>query len=271
MTEHVNPIALIDRVNPYRNDALAAIPGRDERLERTWESISHRINSVRPATSARFRVGRRSVFAAAAIAALALPALALSGVGGFFGFGNPGTPVSTGQVDLSDVQILRQDKVDIGAGVKLLAVRNGIAFYASRRDDGATCLLTGAANGSAPTTITIGTPCEADFPSSAQPILGQYALKRSPLQPRAGAGGVQAKLGPPTVSSVAGLAADGVATVEALDTKGAVILEAPVTNNVYSSVSASNAPAGPAAEIVALDAAGNRIYSERIPQMGTGG
>jgi hypothetical protein len=212
--------------------------------------------------SAIARPRRRAAVAAAVVVALTLPALAFSGfLDSLFGFSNPGTSVSTGALDLSDAQILQQHGIDVGRGIKLLATRDGIAFYATHATDGSTCLLSGPAGGTAPTSILIGTPCERDFPSPQQPLLGAYVLVRKPVT-------TSGKLGLQSVAGLYGLAADGVAAVEAIDANGNVILKAPVTDNVYRTFLDPQHTdiSVPAAKIVALNANGNVVYTEAIPQ-----
>jgi hypothetical protein len=268
MKEHLDPIAVLERMNPIRGNQLAIAPGRSARLERTWDVIRERMNGHDRSKTPAIRVRRRGVLAAAVVAVLAIPALAFSGIAGsLFGFGNQGTAVSTSQLALSDAQTLRQHNVDVGAGVKLLAVRSGLALYASRTTDGETCFLAGPAEGTAPTAIAFGTPCASNFPSADKPILGDTVFRRSPV-----AG--HTELGPQTLAAVYGLAADGVASVEVLDADGGVIANAPVTENVYSNRLPTSAPGTTAptpTKIVALDAAGKRVYTEQIPQMGFGG
>jgi hypothetical protein len=227
--------------------------------------------------SAIARPRRRAAVSAAVAVALTLPALAFSGfLDSLFGFSNPGTSVSTGALDLSNAQILQQHGIDVGRGIKLLATRDNIAIYASRTIDGRTCLLTGPASGTAPTIITIGTLCESGFPSSQHPLLGNYVLVRKPVTPIQGPAPAigstaplnEGKLGAQSVGGLEGLAADGVATVEAIDADGNVILKAPVVDNVYFArrdVQHLDITV-PAAKIVALDADGNVVHTELIPQ-----
>jgi hypothetical protein len=210
---------------------------------------------VRPARRTLTR--RRAVVAAAVAVALAAPALALSGVlGSLFGLSNAGTPASTERVDLGDLQILHDDHVDLSAGVTLLATRDATAFYITRTDDGRTCLLTGPAGGTEPARITINTPCERNFPSATRPILGYYVLARAPRSD------VQ------SIFALRGLAADGVASVDAVDASGRVLMQAPVTDNVYSTDhSSSHAPGGASVtRIEARDSAGNVVHSVTVPQ-----
>jgi hypothetical protein len=271
----LDPIRLLAAANPRPASdptALAYVAERD--------AVRATIDRRRSQGSGRrsLHASRRPAIIGAAIAVvLAVPALAFSGVfDSLFGFSNQGTSVSTSQLELNTVQILEQDNVDIGAGITLLATRDDIAIYASRTIDGRTCLLTGPASGTAPTIITIGTLCESGFPSSQHPLLGNYVLVRKPVTPIQGPAPAigstaplnEGKLGAQSVGGLEGLAADGVATVEAIDADGNVILKAPVVDNVYFArrdVQHLDITV-PAAKIVALDADGNVVHTELIPQ-----
>lgn len=249
------------------NDDFSLPPLRDLPPRRLAQRAQHLHTEVTKEPRPRFApkglgrsVGTRrpalALIGAALATALAVPALAFSGVlDSLFGLSNGGTPVSTAGVNLNDAQILREDHVDVGGGVTLLAARGSTAFYASRTNDGRTCLLTGPAAGNAPTRITINTPCERDFPSATQPILGFYVLSREP--------GSRVQ----SIAALRGLAADGVATVVAVDANGNVLLSAPVKDNVYSADRAGEpAAATSVASIEARDSAGAVVYTEPIPR-----
>jgi hypothetical protein len=265
-----DPIGVLAAANPLPASDVAALddsPAREAIRETIDWRRSHTVTS-----DVAVRSWRPAMIAIAAAVALGLPALAFSGVlDSLFGFSNQGTSVNTSQLDLNDAQILEHDNVDVGAGVKLLATRDGQSFYAARASDGRICLLNGPAGGTAPTTITIGTPCERGFPSPQHPILGMYVLVRKAATPPEPG---QPQLIPPqSVAGLHGLAADGIASVEAIDANGNVILQAPVTDNVYDArLDPQNTVITvPAAKIVALDANGNVVYTELIPQPANGG
>jgi hypothetical protein len=253
-------ISTLAAANPLPANEVAAL--EDSPARETIRASIDRRRSHDPAPRPADNRSRRPFIIGGAVAvALAVPALAFSGVlDSLFGFSNSGRSVSTQQLELNDAQILEQDHVDIGAGVKLLATRDGTAFYASRTSDGRTCFLNGPASGTAPTRILISTPCESDFPSVEHPLLGQYVLVRKPPNRLQSVGGLE------------GLAADGVATVEAVDTNGDVILKAPVSGNVYFAhldLQRTEITAA-AAKIVALNASGDVVYTEAIPQPAKG-
>jgi hypothetical protein len=249
------------------NDDFSLPPLRDLPARRLAQRTQHLHKEITKGPSPRFApaalgrsLGTRrpplALIGAAVAIALAVPALAFSGVlDSLFGLSNGGTSVSTAGIDLNDVQILRGDHIDVGGQVTLLAARGSTAFYVTRTNDGRTCLLTGPAAGNAPTRITINTPCERDFPSATQPILGFYALRREP--------GSRVQ----SIAALRGLAADGVATVVAVDANGNVLLSAPVKDNVYSADRIGGpAAATSVARIEARDSAGAVVYTEPIPR-----
>jgi hypothetical protein len=59
------------------------------------------------------------------------------------------------------------------------------------------------------------------------------------------------------------VAADGVATVQALDANGNVLDSTPVENNLFAST--TDLPAGAAVAIRTLDAAGNVTATQELP------
>jgi hypothetical protein len=93
--------------------------------------------------------------------------------------------------------------------------------------------------------------CSERFPSAAQPILDFTFF-----------GGRPAAL---AVGRSEGFAADGIASVALRDENRSVVAEVPVRSNSYSF---PRPPSGSVAEIVALDADGNAVYSHsyRDPQ-----
>ena len=60
------------------------------------------------------------------------------------------------------------------------------------------------------------------------------------------------------------MAGDGVATVQALDANGNVLDSTPVENNLFAST--TDLPAGAAAAIRTLDAAGNVTATQELPE-----
>jgi hypothetical protein len=181
---------------------------------------------------------RRAAFALLLAAALAVPAVALAGrLGDLLGLSNPGTPVPTSTLSLSQDTAMSEAMQSLGfpTSLQLLGTRNGIGFYASRRADGhyRFALETGGNRG--------GVSCDlaGTFPSPSEPV---WVF--------------------PPYDNFAGFAADGVATVEGLDASGQAVVSVPVTDNVFA------APAGhyrTVTIIEALDAHGEALWSWSLP------
>jgi hypothetical protein len=181
---------------------------------------------------------RRVALALAVTAAVAVPAVAFAGrLADVLGISNEGTAVSTsavlpGQTRLDEAM----QELKVGASMQFLGTLNGVSFYATRNADGHFCLAIDR-----PDAKGFGCDLNADgFPSADVQALTFPALTR--LQ---------------------GVAADGVATVEALDANGNVLDSTPVTNNLF--VSDTQLPAGEAASIVTLDANGRVTSTKPLP------
>jgi hypothetical protein len=187
------------------------------------------------------RVPRRAAFALALAALLAVPAVSFAGeLGDLLGISNAGAPVSTssvlpGQVDLDQAM----QELKVGSSMQYLGTLNGVAFYATRNADGNFCFAIDHVG--AQFEKGLGCDLNADnFPSAD----------------------VQALTFPPAMQ-LQGIAADGVATVEALDANGNVLDSTPVTNNLF--VSEKQLPQGAAVAIRTLDANGNVTSTRRLP------
>src|SRR5207248_7438774 len=165
-----------------------------------------------------------------AAAAIAVPAVAFAGdIGGLFGFSTTGQSVAVGDTPFSQISGLDQAMADLGfpATLQLIASRDGIDFYAARRADGNICVALDAAPGT-PDHKAVGCdlgnpslPGNPAFPSPARPILDFSRFSNG--------------------EHLAGFAADGITTVNLLDTAGNVIASAPASDNVYA---VANPPAG---------------------------
>jgi hypothetical protein len=182
---------------------------------------------------------RRPAIALAVAAAVALPTVAFAGrLADALGISNEGTPVSTTSV------LPGQDRLDealqemhVGPTMQFLGTLNGVAFYATRKADGHFCLAIDHV--SEPYEKGVFCDLNADnFPSAD----------------------VQALTFPRRLQ---GVAADGVAKVEALDANGDVIDSTPVANNLF--VSDKQLPDGAATAIVTLDEQGNVTSRRRLP------
>jgi hypothetical protein len=182
----------------------------------------------------------RLALAAAAAAAVAIPAVAFAGpLGNLLGISNEGTSVSTADVLPGESQLDQalQD-MQVGATMQLLGTVSGVQMFAARNASGHICL----AIDHVAETYEKGVLCDLNdpgFPSAGERVLtfpGQ-------LQ---------------------GIAADGVASVAFADADGNVIDSTPVTNNLFAS--STRIGPGVAAYVEALDANGNVLTKQRLPQ-----
>ncbi len=185
---------------------------------------------------------RRVVVAVALLAAIAVPATAFAGkLGELLGIANGGTAVPTssvlpGETKLDDAM----QELKVGGTMQYLGALNGIAFYATRNADGDFCVAMVRVDGQ----FGKGVGCDLNadnFPSADVQALTFPALTR--LQ---------------------GVAADGVATVQALDASGNVLDSTPVENNLFAST--TDLPAEAAAAIRTLDANGTVTATEQLPR-----
>jgi hypothetical protein len=188
------------------------------------------------------RVPRRRVAVAIALAAaVAVPAAAFAGrLGDLLGISNEGTRVLTssvlpGETKLDDAM----QELNVGGTMQYLGAVNGVAFYATRNRDGNFCIAMERVDGQ----FGKGFGCDLNavgFPSATVQVLTFPVLER--LQ---------------------GVAADGVATVQALDANGKVLDSTPVEDNLFAST--TDLPGGAAAAIRMLDANGNVIATQPLP------
>jgi hypothetical protein len=198
----------------------------------------------------RFRPRGRALLAVVA-AAVAVPAIAFAGdIGGLFGFSTQGQPVATNETPFSQASGLKEAMSELGfpSTLQLIASRDGISFYAARRADGHVCVAIDLAPGAADhkaVACDLGNPSlpgTPAFPSPERPILDFSRFSNG--------------------ARLAGFAADGISTVNLLDTAGNVIASAPVSDNVYAD---ANPPAGGAA-VEALDSDGTVIYKRSFDE-----
>ena len=139
------------------------------------------------------------------------PTVAFAGrLGDLLGISNGGTTVSTSDV-LPGYPALDQamQELHVGGTMQYLGTLNGVAFYATRNASGDFCIAINHVNEQ----YDKGFGCLAsadNFPS----------------------GDVKALTFPPA-TMLDGVAADGVATVEALDADGNVLASTPVVNNLF--------------------------------------
>jgi len=185
------------------------------------------------------RVPRRRVAVALVLAAaVAVPAAAFAGkLGDLFGLSNQGTPVATTSLYLSqDTQMsAAMQSLGFPTTLQLLGTQNGVSFYASRRADGHYCFALEKDGNRG------GVSCDLDgsFPSPSDPV---WAF--------------------PPHDTLAGFAADGVATIVGIDASGQRVVTVPVQDNLFA------APDGDytgVATIAAFDARGTLLWSWRLP------
>jgi hypothetical protein len=260
-TTTIDPIDALVSIDPVPKSALAALDGAPAR-DRTYELILARRASERPSPRRR---SRRLAIAVIAAAALAVPATLLAGgqLRSLLGFSTEGTPVEKERFGHLTA-ILRA----VNAGeVKLLAEREGVAFYIARTEDGRLCPFTGPAG--RPTEHfefgCMNRGASARFPSPQMPVLNIASLFGPGGGPRAGA----------YLRQLRGFAADGVAKVQALDAQGGVIVEAVVEDNVYATgVLLRGTPPSvvgqkPVSAFVARDERGRIVWSSRLDDFGS--
>jgi len=183
---------------------------------------------------------RRAAVAVVLAAAIAVPATAFAGqLTDLLGISNGGTPVSASSVMPGETKLdeaIQELKVD--GTMQSLGTLNGVAFYAARNADGHFCLAIDHVDGQ----FEKGFGCDLNadgFPSADVQVFTF-----------------------PKLIHLEGVAADGVATVQALDANGNVIDSTPVVNNLFAS--SSNLQDGAVAAIRTLDAAGNVTATRQL-------
>ncbi|HZC31595.1 MAG TPA: hypothetical protein VE261_08750 [Gaiellaceae bacterium] len=177
----------------------------------------------------------------AGVAVVAVPAVAFAGrLADALGISNGGTPVSTNDV-LPGYPALDQamQELDVGGTMQYLGTLNGVAFYATRNSAGDFCIAIDRV--SEQYDKGFGCLAHADnFPSADVKVLTF-----------------------PPARMLDGVAADGVATVEALDAAENVLASTPVVNNLF--VSDTQLPEGAVAYIRTLDANGDVLTTQKVP------
>lgn len=181
-----------------------------------------------PRRSAR----RRALLALTAGALLVAPGIAFADqIGALLGIGNGGTPTPASEVSVEDVgelpQMVRKD--GFTGQVRYLGRRSGVSFYATKNAAGAPCFAIVARR------TTVGCVAGSNpFPSSQQQVL---------MFPD---------------GSFAGIAADGVAAVAAVNAEGKTLQTVPVKGNLFAT--GGRVPLPPASETIeALNARGEVI------------
>ncbi|HEY2543932.1 MAG TPA: hypothetical protein VGH92_12890 [Gaiellaceae bacterium] len=184
---------------------------------------------------------RRAAVAVGLAVAVAIPAVAFAGrLADALGISNGGTAVSTSDV-LPGQTLLDQamEELNVGGTMQSLGTLDGVAFYATRNAEGNFCIAIDHVNEQ----YDKGFGCDLNadnFPSAD----------------------VKAIVFPPT-RMLEGVAADGVATVEALDVDGTVLASTSVVNNLF--VSDTQLPPGAVTAIRTLDANGDVLATQPVP------
>jgi hypothetical protein len=144
-----------------------------------------------------------------------------------------------------------------------IATRGGRAFFVADRSGGGLC--TSIADVDDPDVIgSIG--CSPDFPSPARPIFDHSLFRARQVFDKHGR--FRGLSEPLTATRFEGFAADGVPTVALVTVDGDMEAVTAVENNVY--LWTDELPSEPIAAIVALDAQGNRIYTQCMLRKGCG-
>lgn len=232
---------LLAEANPVSRDTSPS--GLDP--ENLYAATRRRIQATVPDPRLRLRLRRSYVAIAIATAVLLAPALALSGaLGDLFGFSSSGT-APTVPIAPDSLSILSRvgSTPDV---VRLLATRDGQAFYAARSASGQLCV--GVADAAVAALSFEQLQCTRGggdaFPSPTVPV-----LQTSPVYGQEGSNDV-------FVQQLAGFAADGVAKVQVTGPSG-VVASADVSDNVF----AVSVPNQPVTSIEALAQDGTKIWS----------
>ncbi len=185
---------------------------------------------------------RRLAIVVALVAAIAIPAAAFAGrLSDLLGISNSGTPVSVATVLPDETKLdSAMQELKVGGTMQSLGTLNGVAFYATRNADGNFCLAMVRVDGQ------FGKGFGCDLNADNFPSANVQALTF------------------PAPARLQGVAADGVATVQALDANGNVLDSTPVENNLFAST--TDLPEGTAAAIRTLDADGNVIATQQLPE-----
>ena len=193
------------------------------------------------------------------VLAVAVPAIAFSErLDLLFSFATKGTSIDARTFDLQTASAL--ERVQASETVRLLTVREGVAFYLAKTPEGGLCPFTGPADKPRPSFLEFGClnpTASANFPSPSHPV-----IDLSPLFGMTGLPGVY-------VSQLKGFAADGVKAVEVIGIDGDVLVSAPVVDNVYIAgrvPEPGSVPGriGPASAIVATDHDGNTVWERQL-------
>jgi hypothetical protein len=185
---------------------------------------------------------RRVAIAVALVAVIAIPATALAGkLGDLLGISNQGTPVSVSSVLPGETKLdAAMQELKVSGTMQSLGTLNGIAFYATRNAEGDFCFAMVRVD------EQFGKGFGCDLNADGFPSADVQALTF------------------PQFTRLQGVAADGVATVEALDANGNVLDSTPVENNLFAST--TDLSPGTATAVRSLDAQGNVTATQPLPK-----
>jgi len=193
---------------------------------------------------------RRLGLIAAAVVAIAVPTAAFADqIGQVLGLTNSGTPVAGTQLPDWQLSALQTTGFPTNT-IRLLGNRGGMSFYVSRQPSGGTCFAIGLTPDAATTRID-ALRCGSQlgsFPSSTDP-LADFSTSSTTAD-----GGIQ-------VTTLAGFAADPIASIAVLDANNNAIYTTPVVDNIYYSDGVADSPA---TSIAALDSQGRIVYTKQL-------
>lgn len=183
---------------------------------------------------------RRVAIAVAVVAVIVVPATALAGrLGDLLGISNDGTPVSVSAVLPGETKLdAAMQELKVSGTMQSLGTLNGVAFYATRNADGNFCFAMVRVDGQ------FGKGFGCDLNADGFPSAQVRALTF------------------PKLTRLQGVAADGVAAVQALDENGSVLDSTPVENNLFAAP--HDLPAGVATAIRTLDANGSVLTTQPL-------
>jgi hypothetical protein len=172
------------------------------------------------------------------VLAVAIPAAAFAGkLGELLGISNGGTTVSTSSVLPGETNLdAAMQQLKVSGTMQSLGTLNGVAFYATRNAAGDFCLAIDSPTGK-------GFGCDQTADNFPTPTAQAFTF--------------------PVFTHLRGVAADGVATVQALDDNGEVIDSTPVVDNLFAST--KNLEIGAAATIRTLDNTGHVTATRELP------
>ena len=192
---------------------------------------------------------RRFGLIAAVVAAIVVPAAALADhIGQILGLSNSGTPMPTSQIPPHQLSALESIGFPVGQ-VRLLAHRASVSFYAAKTRSDGYCFAIGLNKEGKPSIDALA--CQngsiGSFPSTTDPVDDFSALSSTDAETY--------------VTTLAGFATDTVSRIAVIDSRGNVVISAPVEDNVYA---ADKVPRVSATAIVGFDKAETIVFRKRL-------